>query len=292
MRARPILCMSLCLGDAPVRYDGAAIRDPFAKRLAAFVDLRPVCPELEIGLGVPRDPIRIERGRLVQPTTGLDLTERMRRFAAGFLDGLGEVDGFLLKSRSPSCAAVDAKLLPSGRGAGLFARAALARHPHVPVEDERRLADARLREHFLTRLFATAELREVGSPDALRAFHARHRLLLAAWPKAPARTLDRLAEDPGRRPWRELKSAYRAAFARALSEPPRPGAVADELERALRPLMESHRRAFRSVLRRCRSGRLPGPVSAALLRAGDLPDGLAGQSLLDPFPGELAGSGR
>lgn len=267
MRIRPVLCMSLCLGDAPVRYDGAAIRDPFARRLAAFVDLRPVCPELEIGLGVPRDPIRIERGRLVQPSTGRDLTERMRRFSTGFLAGLGEVDGFLLKSRSPSCAVDDAKLLPAGRGPGLFARAVLERYPHAPVEDERSLANLRVRERFLVRLFATAELRAVGSPEALAAFHARQRLLLQGCPARAAAALDRLVKAAGRRPWKTLRAAYRAAFAHALA--------------GFSPA------AALELPGRGRAGRRSIWALAKLLR-----DRRPEQSLADPFPEELAGPAR
>jgi len=104
---RPVVVVSSCLGKEACRYNGAALDDPFVASLADHVTLRPVCPELEVGLGVPRDPVRlVARGAdvaMVQPKTGLDLTEAMRSFSASFLDGLGSVDGFVLKGRSPSC---------------------------------------------------------------------------------------------------------------------------------------------------------------------------------------------
>jgi uncharacterized protein YbbK (DUF523 family)/uncharacterized protein YbgA (DUF1722 family) len=286
MRARPILCMSLCLGDAPVRYDGAAIADAFAKRLAAHVDLRPVCPEVEIGLGVPRAPIRIEGGRLVQPSTGLDVTERMRRFAAGFLDGLGEVDGFLLKAKSPSCGVKDVKRLPAGKGAGLFAEAVLERHPGIPVEDEKRLTNRRIREHFLTRLFAAAELRSVRAMRDLVAFHARHKLLLLACRETSMRSLGRVVANPSRKPFADVKAAYEAGFGKALAEPPGPGPLANALEHAFGHLSDALAPEER---RRFRGGRAADAVG--LLRtwlARHPRPYLEGQSLLDPFPEELA----
>jgi uncharacterized protein YbgA (DUF1722 family)/uncharacterized protein YbbK (DUF523 family) len=295
MRARPILCMSLCLGDAPVRYDGAAIADAFAKRLAEHVDLRPVCPEVEIGLGVPRAPIRIEDGRLVQPSTGIDISDRMRRFAAGFLDGLGDVDGFLLKAKSPSCGVRDVKRPPGGKGAGLFAEAVLERHPGIPVEDEKRLTNRRIREQFLTRLFAAAELRSVRTMGGLVAFHARHKLLLLACRERAMRSLGRLVANPSRRPFRELLAAYRAGFGEALATPAGPGPLANALEHAFGHLSDAltpaERRHFLAELGRFRRGRVSIAAPVGVLRAWLARHPrpyLEGQSLLDPFPEELA----
>ncbi|HYE97953.1 MAG TPA: DUF523 and DUF1722 domain-containing protein [Planctomycetota bacterium] len=301
-RARPILAMSLCLGDAPVRYDGAAIADPFVKRLLPHVELKPVCPEVEIGLGIPRDPIRIDRGRLVQPSTGADLTERMRTFADRWLSGLGEVDGFLLKSRSPSCGIRDTKRFRggrvAGRGAGLFAEAVLALYPHAAVEDEARLSDGGLRERFLTKLFALAELRRVRRTSDLARFHARQTLLLTAYDPASRAPLGRLAAST--RPFPKVLADYRARFAKALSEPPRPEAHANLLERAIGPLLKdlapAEKAQVRASIRTLRSGRRTPGAPIALLRAWlkrtPTPE-FAHQSYLDPYPETLAdGDGR
>jgi uncharacterized protein YbbK (DUF523 family) len=145
------------------RYDGQKILSGPVRELKGRVDFLPVCPEVEIGLGVPRDPLRIVlmdgEHRLIQPATGRDLTEEMAAFARTFLDSLGEVDGFILKSRSPSCAIRDAKVFssindeePSARGAGLFSRAVRERFPHLPMEDEEGLEDAEGRDRFLASL--------------------------------------------------------------------------------------------------------------------------------------------
>ena len=177
---RPRLVVSRCLELAACRYDGAVIAAPLVRRLAPFVELVPVCPELEIGLGVPRDPVRLvtlagapDEPRMVQPATGRDLTGAMTACARAFLERAGPVDGFLLKSRSPSCGVEDTKLYtgpeeetPVGLGAGLFARAVLERFGHLPVADEERLADPDARHRFLADLFARARRRQAREAGA------------------------------------------------------------------------------------------------------------------------------
>jgi uncharacterized protein YbbK (DUF523 family) len=165
IQPRPIVVISRCIDFDACRYNGQVIRASLREELERHVELRPICPELAIGLGVPRDPVRLIRSpdgtRLVQPSTGRDLTESMERFSGDFLGGLEDVDGFILKSRSPSCGVRDAKLFDSeaedagnDTGPGLFAARVIERFPHAAVEDEERLKDPQLRAHFLTRVWA------------------------------------------------------------------------------------------------------------------------------------------
>jgi uncharacterized protein YbbK (DUF523 family) len=146
----PVVVVSSCLGFSACRYDGDVVDDGFVASLGRHVRLVKVCPEVEIGLGVPRGKIRLVGARpgpdrrLVQPSTGRDLTAVMGAFAEDYLAlvGSGSVDGFVLKSRSPSCGIRDCKIFgdwhsefPVGRGAGMFARAVIAAMPvsHAPV---------------------------------------------------------------------------------------------------------------------------------------------------------------
>lgn len=156
--------VSKCLEFAACRYDGERIANEFVKRLKPYVRFIPVCPEVEIGLGIPRDPILIisQKGelKLVQTTTDKDLSRRMTRFARTFLGSLNDVDGFILKSCSPSCGVKDVKLFRDieaetvvGKGSGFFGRMVLDRFPDLPVETERRLSYPRIRRRFLNRLF-------------------------------------------------------------------------------------------------------------------------------------------
>lgn len=167
--------VSACLGTEACRYDGRRLPGGIVAELAAHADLIPVCPEVEIGLGVPRDPILLVSGpdgvRLVQPSTARDLTRDMEGFAARFLDGLGDVDGFVLKSRSPSCGTRDVPVHEStasqtsiiSGAPGRFASAILERFPDAAIEDEERLSVSGIRERFLTRLFARARRREIAA---------------------------------------------------------------------------------------------------------------------------------
>jgi len=180
---RPRIVVSECLGFDAVRYNGQILRSRFVDALREHVEFVPLCPEMGIGLGVPRDPIRVVEGEggrrfLIQPSTDRDLTSAMRGFAAATLEEVGArgVDGFILKSKSPSCGIRDAKIKAGpgdesptlGRGPGLFAEAVVQAFPWAAVEDEGRLTNLKLRHHFLTKLWALARLRaaERGTVEA------------------------------------------------------------------------------------------------------------------------------
>jgi uncharacterized protein YbbK (DUF523 family) len=160
---KPVVVVSACLGFEACRWNGTMVPDEFLKSLRPFVEFLPVCPEVGIGLGVPRDPIRLviskDAVRLVQPSTGRDLTGEMERFAHELLDKTGPIHAVVLKARSPSCALNDADRYgstatetPVSRGPGLFALALRGRLRGVPAENERRLMDRTTRLRFLSRL--------------------------------------------------------------------------------------------------------------------------------------------
>lgn len=166
---RPVVIVSACLLGERCRYNGEVISAPAVLSLSNVVQFVPVCPETGIGLPVPRDPIRLVRTgrgiRLVQTRTGRDLTAKMRTFCRRFLTGL-KADGFILKPRSPSCAARDAAVCDAGGEAmeetqpGLFAAEVLVRFPGLPVEDEERLKQPAVMLRFVGRLFDTRPLPE------------------------------------------------------------------------------------------------------------------------------------
>ncbi|RQD84862.1 MAG: DUF523 domain-containing protein, partial [Methanocalculus sp. MSAO_Arc2] len=169
---RPRVVVSRCIEFDPCRYDGSKIPSPAVDHLKAFADFIPVCPEVEIGLGIPRATVRIVRidgvDHLIQPATGRDVTSDMTRFTQQFLDSLPVVDGFILKGGSPTSGTSNVKVYPSAeksmaidRSAGFFAREVLKRFPSLPIEDELRLNNARIRDHFQTGIFTLAAFREV-----------------------------------------------------------------------------------------------------------------------------------
>lgn len=228
------LGISACLLGDEVRYDGGHKRDAFlVDTLGPFVEWVPVCPEVELGLGVPRPPVRLvghDPGapRLVVEKSGEDLTAGMQRWAAGRvaeLRGLG-LHGYVLKRGSPSCGLVRVRVygddgMPGRVGRGLFAAALTDTLPLLPVEEEGRLTDAGIREAFIERVFAAARWQAftASRPRArdLVAFHAAHKFAILAHSPRDYAQLGRLAAGAGPRLTTETLEAYGARFMRALA---------------------------------------------------------------------------
>jgi uncharacterized protein YbbK (DUF523 family) len=155
--------ISACLLGQEVRYDGGHKRDSFLMDvLGPRVEWVSVCPEVEMGLGTPREPLKLVRDgattRMITIQTGIDHTEAMHAWAARRLEALAreDLDGYVLKSASPSCGLQGVKVyaegMPTDRDRGLFAAALLARFPLMPVEEETSLRDRNLSEAFIERI--------------------------------------------------------------------------------------------------------------------------------------------
>jgi uncharacterized protein YbgA (DUF1722 family)/uncharacterized protein YbbK (DUF523 family) len=304
--------ISSCLLGQKVRYDGGHKRDRFATDvLEPFVEWVPLCPEVEIGLGIPRPTIRLERAedgtaRLVMPSAEEDLTPRMKAWAETRVTGLGDLDlcGFILKKDSPSCGMERVKIydrndVPARDGTGVFAEALLRLAPHLPVEEEGRLNDSRLRENFIARVFAMRRWKDMEVLGATRSrlmeYHARHKYLCMARNQAGARRLGRLlgsAEtgDLGA----ALARAYLDEFTAVMRRTPSPkghtnvlqhmaGYVSDELDR-------DDRTELTGAIHDYRRGLLPLIVPLTLLRHHSRRQErtyLLRQAYLFPHPHEL-----
>ena len=163
--------ISSCLLGERVRWDGGHKRDPcLVSELGRFFEWLPVCPEVELGMGVPRPSLRLVRIeaeiRMVENETGRDHAHAMRAYARRRAAALAEQDlcGYVLKQDSPSCGTDRVSVYRTGApamrdGRGLFAEVLLEAMPWLPVENEERLSDARLRGDFIERVFACARLR-------------------------------------------------------------------------------------------------------------------------------------
>jgi uncharacterized protein YbgA (DUF1722 family)/uncharacterized protein YbbK (DUF523 family) len=303
--------VSTCLLGQRVRFDGGHKRDAFlVETFGQFVEWVPVCPEVEMGLSIPRETLRLvheaKGTRLVMPKTGADYTEAMSRFAAARVAALVKEDlcGYVLKKDSPSCGMERVKVYsprggaPSKTGRGLFAETLLAVFPHLPVEEEGRLCDPRLRENFVERVFAYRRLRSLfASRWTIRdliTFHTAHKFqLLAHSPKAYER-LGRLVARAKRLPRQEVRARYEAEFMEALKVLATPsrnvnvllhivGFFKDQLDRASRHELLSLIEAYRRQL-------VPLVVPLTLVRhhvSRHEVSYLPGQVYLDPHPKEL-----
>jgi uncharacterized protein YbgA (DUF1722 family)/uncharacterized protein YbbK (DUF523 family) len=190
------LGISACLLGQNVRYDGGHTLDHYLNdTLGKHVEWAPVCPEVECGLGVPREAMRLvgapQNNRLVTINNGIDHTRTMKQWADKKIAKLAreELCGFVFKTRSPSSGLHDVKIygargVVSIRGSGMFAREFVKAFPLVPVEDEERLRDERIRENFVDRVFAFARwkefLRQGPTVAGLIGFHTDHKLQIMA----------------------------------------------------------------------------------------------------------------
>jgi uncharacterized protein YbgA (DUF1722 family)/uncharacterized protein YbbK (DUF523 family) len=232
-QSRIRLGISACLLGQPVRFDGGHKRDPFLTTgLGPFVEWVPVCPEDESGLGTPREAMRLVRGdaglRLLTVRSRRDVTEKLTAYSAVRVRELATLglDGFVLKKDSPSCGLTRTKVysengVPVRAGRGLFAEALCKALPTLPMEEEGRLCDPAIREHFIERVFAHHRLRQLirrgPSIGDLVQFHTRHKLLLLAHAPARYAELGRLVARAGSRSVERLTVEYAQPFMAALA---------------------------------------------------------------------------
>lgn len=315
---KPVVVVSKCLGFAHCRYDGQTIENPFVPRFQEFVEFRPVCPEVEIGLGIPRKPIRIVtvegKNRLYQPATERDVTQEMETFVDSFLNSLTEVDGFFLKNRSPSCGTQDVKIYPgfenvsrTFRGDGFFGGEVLKRFDGLPVEDEGRLRNFTIRENFLTKLFTFARLRDVkksGSMKALIDFHTTHKLMLMGYNQTQMRALGKIVANQEQNEFDAVLSAYQHHLKLALASMPKFTAMINVLMHAFGGfkdvLSKEEKQFFLESLEEYRDERIPLSAVLHVLRAWAIKYDntyLLTQTFMEPYPHELveitdSGKGR
>lgn len=308
--SRPIrIGLSACLLGYEVRWNGGHKRDAYiTETLGRWFTWVPVCPEEEIGLGTPREPLRLEGDpsapRLVFRDSRGDLTGRMRHYAAARAARLAALDlsGYILKSDSPSCGMERVAVYRTGaqavrRGVGLFAAALRERLPLLPIEEEGRLHDPGLRENFIERVFAYRRLQTLldarASARRLIEFHTRHKFQILAHSPAHYRTLGRIAAESGSAP-AERRARYAALFMTALASPATPRKHANVLQHILGHLKErldgGDRREILAAIDDCRRERTPLAVPLALLkhhlRRLEVPY-VRDQVYLDPHPNEL-----
>ena len=307
---KPRLGISACLLGRTVRWDGGHKRDVYlTEMLAPWVDWVPVCPEVELGLGVPREPIHLVRdgatSRLVATRTGRDLTARMRRLARSRIAQLARenLSGFVVKKDSPSCGMERVRVHraagPTRRdGRGMFTRVLMERMPLLPVEEEGRLHDGRLRENFIERVFAYDRWRRFARsrPTVRRLveLHTAHEFQLLAHDPAGHARLGRLVARAKERPLPAVVAEYGTGIMGALARIATPGRHANVLERLLGffsgRLGPAERAEVVGVIADYRQRIVPLVVPLTLVkhhvRRLDI-DYLARQTYLDPHPNEL-----
>ena len=310
---RPRIGVSACLLGEPLRYDGGHLRSDFlTQTLAPYVEWTPVCPESEAGMGTPREPVRlVDDGngplRMRGVRSGVDHTHAMRSWAVRRVEELAglRLHGCVLTKDSPSCGLFRVKVFPGNggpaarNGRGLFAETLTGRLPLLPVEEQGRLNDPRLRGNFIERVFVyqrwTALLDGPRAPSALVAFHTAHKLTLMAHAPALYREAGRIVARAGSASWNETTAEYGRVLMRALERLTTVRKHTNALQHAagfLKALLDGgDREELAGAIERYRTGGAALVAPLTLLRhhvrkAGG-PDWLADQTYLYPYPDEL-----
>jgi len=307
---RPKIVISKCLGFAACYYSGQIFNIEFIDKLGEFVEFRPVCPELEIGLGVPRPTIRIvkdkdkEEIRLIQPKTKEDLTKKMDDFSEKFLKEFDYIDGFIFKSRSPSCGFKNIKvysdlngMVLNKDGVGLFAQKAMNIYPKAAIESEGRLNNLRLREHFLSKLYTLAEFRKIKKMQRMKdlvKYHTRHKYLFMAYDQDLLNELGKITANHDNKNVQEVYSLYEKQLQDIFLKPPSYKSIINVLSHIYGyfkdKLSKNEKKFFIDIVEKYRDNKVNLAVPIHLLRAWIIEydvSYLKEQSFINPFPKEL-----
>lgn len=302
--------ISSCLLGDEVRFDGGHKRNQFLTEiLAPYVEWVRVCPEVEVGMGVPRETLRLVKAngdtRMITTRTGVDYTDKMRAFAARRVTALEALDlrGYVLKKDSPSCGMERVKVYgaggaPARTGVGTYAEVLKAHFPRLPIEEEGRLADPVLRENFIERIFAYDRMRALfdarWSIQRLVAFHTAHKMTLLSHSTAGYQELGRLVAGAADVTRGELQAHYEDLFMRTLARPAtvkRHTNVLMHMAGHLKKKLDApSKQELIETIDEYRRELVPLVVPLTLLRHHVRAHGIAylsGQTYLEPHPREL-----
>lgn len=315
---RPKILVSRCLGFAACRYDGQQLRSRIIDLLREHVDFVAVCPEVEAGLGVPRPPIRLcqEKDSLEiwQQAHARTVTAELQDAAARLVSSLTDCDGAILKAKSPSCAPRDAKVYKGidhpqflRWDSGIFASFVLREIGVKAVEDEQRLTNLILREHFLVQLYTWARFRSIAAKPRmgdLVAFHSDHKLLFLAYNQSRFRICGKIVANHERLSVNVVFQLYEKEMGQILKHPFRRQSMVNSLYHAFgwvaEDISSAEKEYIINTMEEYRDERIPLQAVTRLIEAQAIrfsQKNLLGQVLLHPFPSQLSdlsdsGNGR
>ncbi|ROP61729.1 uncharacterized protein YbgA (DUF1722 family) [Enterobacter sp. BIGb0383] len=312
MSTQPLIGISGCLTGSAVRFDGGHKRAGFAMdELAEWVTFKPVCPEMAIGLPVPRPALRLTQlseGEIrmrFSHEPHEDVTQKMADFSDAYLPSVSKLSGFIVCAKSPSCGMERVRLYDEKgnrghkEGTGLFTAALLAKYPWLPVEEDGRLHDPVLRENFVERVFALHQLNTLRASGLTRGalidFHSRYKLQLLAHHQAGYREIGPFVATLHE--WEDLDAffvAYREKLMAILKQPAsrkNNTNVLMHIQGYFREQLNARQRGeLREVILNYGEGRLPILAPLTLLKhyLAEYPDRyLLTQNYFNPYPDDL-----
>ena len=305
---KPNIVVSKCIEFDFCRYNSQIIRNKFVSSLKPFVNFLTICPEVEIGLGIPRDPIRIildeDQKKLVQPSTKLDVTKKMKLFSDGFLSNLSEIDGFILKSKSPSCGIKEVKIYPTieksapiYKDKGLFGEEVINRFSFTAIEDETRLNNSIIREHFLKRIFTFSRFRAIKSNPTINKlikFHTENKHLLMSYNQKQLKILGNIVAQYKIISLEDIYNEYEKHLIQALSKAPRCTSNINVLQHAFgyfsKEINQEEKKMFLNSIEDFKEGRVSINVPITIIKSWIIRfqnQFLKNQTFFSPYPNEL-----
>ncbi|MED1865093.1 DUF523 and DUF1722 domain-containing protein [Fictibacillus nanhaiensis] len=313
--ARPRVVVSKCLEFDACRYNGDVIYNDVIKKLMDYVDFVPVCPEVEIGLGTPRETIRIvKKGEdhfLLQPSTQRDVTTEMRTFSDGYLAGIIDTDGFILKTRSPSCGLKEVKVYAStekgpaiGHSSGLFGGRVAELYSHLAIEEEGRLNNFTIRDRFYTKLFTLAAFRNIlpQGLQAIKSFHQKNQFLFMSYSNPTLKVMNRILKKEQENGEERTIQLYAKAMNKLFNRTARSDSnrkVAYEIFKRFQPHLSAKEIAFfEDLLQKYANKKEPFSSVATILKSHAIrfeDSEILGQTFFAPYPEillEISDSGK
>ncbi|MCT4595126.1 MAG: DUF523 and DUF1722 domain-containing protein [Anaeromicrobium sp.] len=308
---KPTIILSKCINEEPCRYDGTKISNSFVKILSSYVNFIKVCPEVGIGLPIPRDTLRLvlkdEVERLVFSKSGEDMTDVMEEFTNSFMGELGtkKIHGAILKSRSPSCGMNDVKLYNDyGKGrtignksSGLFAKGIFGSFPYIPIENEGRLTNYNIREEFLTRIFTKASFDNIKNKKSMKElvrFHSENKYLLMCHSQRNLKELGQITANHEKLQIDEVLVKYEYSLEKALSISSKPMRNVNMLLHLFgyfsKYITKDEKVFFLDTLESYSDKRVPFSVPLALIYSWVMRfenKYLLNQTIFNPYPKEL-----
>lgn len=308
---KPTLIVSKCLGNTPCRYNGEATPYKLIEKLKIFSNIIEVCPEEGIGLPTPRNAIRLTSPdntsiNLIDPKTLKDYTKNMCEFANEMCIEYKKISphGFILKGRSPSCGIQGVKVYKgtekgaaSKKGKGIFANEVINKFPNTPIEEEGRLSNFDIREHFLIRLFLFAkfdQIKHTNKINDLIEFHSQNKLLFMSYNQAGLKRLGNIVANHRHKNINDILDEYYINLILQFKKQPRYTSLINTYNHAFgyfsNNLSKDEKKFFLESLDKFRTGKIPRSVITNLLKSYAIRFNnkyLISQSILDPYPEEL-----
>ena len=307
-----VLGLSACLAGQQVRYDRSHKKSNFCmNELAKHVEFRPYCPEVAIGMGVPRPTIRqVKHGneiKVCRPDGSGDVTKELAEYGQKIAEISGDLSGFVFTAKSPSCGMERVKVYhqnadgdvtgSEATGIGMFARQIMEYNPALPCEENGRLNDPLIRENFVLRVFAYntwLNFNETGlTKHKLIQFHSQYKYLLLSHSQDAYRKLGKFLGTSDL-PLEEMAQQYIVDFMTALKQKASRGSHCNTLQHLQgyfsKHLDKSQREELSQSIHEYREGILPLMAPLTLIKhyLNTYPnDYLANQKYLDPYPADL-----